>query len=374
MISPSAGPSPSLHTRPASPPRPSSAGPAWPRDAFRPAGAAGGLQPEGPLNPATASPEGVASGQGGSPLTPPVLRPRANPGRSRELRLPPETLYLEDLPPVQGDFPPPPPALTRPVLLVHGFNQSAQSWWNLRNYLMENPQNRFGATYHADREDQFRQEVRRDPGARIFAITFSDPHASYRQNARELARAIDIIRQETGAAEIDLVAHSMGGLACREYLDGPQDGVRRLIMAGTPNHGSLEADLAQATDQLKLYHQYPPGARQALQDLGIDVTFLGRPNNPHLHELNERWPRQRAKAETTIIAGVGIPTPDLTLSLTSTGDGLVTAASAYLPDCEYLVADEDIYRRSGLTWKYNHGNLLCEPRVLQFIGQVLGRP
>lgn len=53
------------------------------------------------------------------------------------------------------------------------------------------------------------------------------------------------IRARTGAAKVDLIAHSMGGLVSRWYVESADYGgeVRQLIMLGTPNHGSAWANL-----------------------------------------------------------------------------------------------------------------------------------
>lgn len=54
---------------------------------------------------------------------------------------------------------------------------------------------------------------------------------------------IDKAKQEAGAEKVDIVAHSMGGLISRSYIQGDnyRDDVDQLIMLGTPNHGSSEA-------------------------------------------------------------------------------------------------------------------------------------
>jgi pimeloyl-ACP methyl ester carboxylesterase len=54
---------------------------------------------------------------------------------------------------------------------------------------------------------------------------------------------VDKAKQETGAEKVDIVAHSMGGLISRSYIQGDnyKDDVDQLIMLGTPNHGSSEA-------------------------------------------------------------------------------------------------------------------------------------
>ncbi len=58
-----------------------------------------------------------------------------------------------------------------------------------------------------------------------------------------LSAEINRIRNETGAEEVDIVSHSMGGLISRWYVQRfmplkPQRDVRHVIMLGTPNNGS----------------------------------------------------------------------------------------------------------------------------------------
>jgi len=58
--------------------------------------------------------------------------------------------------------------------------------------------------------------------------------------ARRLGRFIDEIRVATGAAEVDVIGHSMGGVVGRYYVTlGGGDGiVRNLITIGTPHSGT----------------------------------------------------------------------------------------------------------------------------------------
>ncbi|MBR9676587.1 alpha/beta fold hydrolase [Candidatus Woesearchaeota archaeon] len=57
--------------------------------------------------------------------------------------------------------------------------------------------------------------------------------------SQRLERIIDIVLYKTGAEQVDIVAHSMGGLVARGYVELLSDGskVRKLVMIGTPNHG-----------------------------------------------------------------------------------------------------------------------------------------
>jgi triacylglycerol esterase/lipase EstA (alpha/beta hydrolase family) len=58
--------------------------------------------------------------------------------------------------------------------------------------------------------------------------------------ARQLAWYVDHVRQETGAADVDLVGHSMGGVVARYYVAfaGGDDAVAHLVTLGSPHLGS----------------------------------------------------------------------------------------------------------------------------------------
>ncbi len=65
-------------------------------------------------------------------------------------------------------------------------------------------------------------------------------------NAARLAQFVDGVRARTGAARVDLVGHSMGGLVSRDYVKtlGGAAEVDSLIMLGTPNYGTVVANIA----------------------------------------------------------------------------------------------------------------------------------
>lgn len=79
----------------------------------------------------------------------------------------------------------------------------------------------------------------------VATITFEDPTGSNRAHADELGAAIDELLAKTGADRVDVVAHSMGGLATRWYLRTRDDRpVRRVVFIGSPHRGTLSAHLA----------------------------------------------------------------------------------------------------------------------------------
>lgn len=105
-----------------------------------------------------------------------------------------------------------------PVLLLHGVGCNAGVWTGFRRYLDS-----------------------RGLGP-VYALSYGPPLAPIAHFATQLAARIDAVLAATGAAQVLLIAHSMGGLVAREYLrrhGGVR--VRRLITVGTPHQGSLHA-------------------------------------------------------------------------------------------------------------------------------------
>jgi triacylglycerol esterase/lipase EstA (alpha/beta hydrolase family) len=87
-------------------------------------------------------------------------------------------------------------------------------------------------------------------------------------SARSVAERVDAIRAETGAAKVDLIGHSQGGLESRYYLKflGGGDGVGTYVSLGTPQYGSGLANLGRLISRcLRLV---------ALQQMAIGSPFL----------------------------------------------------------------------------------------------------
>jgi triacylglycerol esterase/lipase EstA (alpha/beta hydrolase family) len=106
------------------------------------------------------------------------------------------------------------------------------------------------------------------PESHVIALTFEDRTGSNRDHAREISHAVDSLLALTGAGRVDIVAHSMGGLATRFYLrnDGAEH-VRRVVFMATPQRGTYTAYLAfgqgreemiPGSEFLKELNQGPP--------------------------------------------------------------------------------------------------------------------
>ncbi|MBK7792379.1 MAG: alpha/beta fold hydrolase [Betaproteobacteria bacterium] len=115
---------------------------------------------------------------------------------------------------------PPPAPAALPVLLLHGVLCNAGVWLGLRRHL-------------------------RDRGlGPVYTLSYGPPLASIELFAQQLAAKIDAILRDTGARQVALVGHSMGGLVARAYLRRfGADRVRLLMTLGTPHHGSVHAYL-----------------------------------------------------------------------------------------------------------------------------------
>ena len=106
-----------------------------------------------------------------------------------------------------------------PVLLLHGYVCNRGFMLPLRRYL------------HAH-------------GISAFSHNLEPVYAGIDSYADGLARRIDEIRTATGADQLVILAHSMGGLVARAYLRkyGTRH-VAKLVTLGTPHHGTVMARL-----------------------------------------------------------------------------------------------------------------------------------
>lgn len=112
-------------------------------------------------------------------------------------------------------------------------------------------------------------------------------------HAERVAAAVERLKQETGAAQVDIVTHSMGGLAGRYYMlrRGGNQHVRRFVSIATPHHGTrwAQLELCQSMSDMK------PG-NALLKELEPDVPV------PGVKCLNIRagwdqivWPREHGR-------------------------------------------------------------------------------
>ncbi len=94
----------------------------------------------------------------------------------------------------------------------------------------------------------------------VLIVDFRDPVGSNREHAREIALAAAVLRATTRVSSIDVVAHSMGGLALRYHLRNrvaPNVDVRRVVFLATPHFGTYSSLVAWGEGAREMY----PGSR-----------------------------------------------------------------------------------------------------------------
>lgn len=136
----------------------------------------------------------------------------------------------------------------RPVLVIHGYLATRGSLHLLERQLTER-------------------------GLVVMTYSLGPVHlGDIRDSAGLIARKVESIVAQTEVTHVDIVGHSMGGLVGLDYLKrlGGRHRVRRLIMLGTPTHGTWSALLGLVTAPLGL---------ASLQLL---------PGSPFLRELADR--------------------------------------------------------------------------------------
>ncbi|MCB0420786.1 MAG: alpha/beta hydrolase [Bdellovibrionales bacterium] len=103
-----------------------------------------------------------------------------------------------------------------PVLLVHGVIHNRSAFFALKS------------------------EMQKWQWTNVFTINYSTWHGSLTGMIEDLAKHVQQIKKETGASQIDIVAHSLGGLVARYYMTtGKGRGaIRQLITLGTAHRGA----------------------------------------------------------------------------------------------------------------------------------------
>ena len=83
------------------------------------------------------------------------------------------------------------------------------------------------------------------PESALGIVDFNDRYGSNIAHAAEIEIAIDELLTRSGTERVDVVAHSMGGLALRYFLHyrGGAPRVRRVVFMGTPHRGTWAAYL-----------------------------------------------------------------------------------------------------------------------------------
>jgi PKD repeat protein len=154
-----------------------------------------------------------------------------------------------------------------PVLLVHGYCDNA-SLWNDGSLPFDGPFN-------------FKQKLI-DEGFIVDTIDLGPKptNGSIWNYGEQLAAKIAIMQNQYNVEKVDIVAHSLGGLAARAYAfqNRTERDVRKLVMLGVPNSGS---GLLKEKYWFFLRKLFPEKC-----ETSGDAGFEMRPNSPFLWRLN----------------------------------------------------------------------------------------
>ena len=214
-----------------------------------------------------------------------------------------------------------------PIVLIHGYAQDYTVWNTWVRWL---------------EKDNF---------SNIYPIRFQhdDDCGSAQQHASELRDIIDSISKATGHEQVNIVAHSKGGLDARGYLATGTHKVANLIMIGTPNAGSMAA-YWDATSCLGAADDLFPGSQATL--------VKNHPENTNYLTIAGNW-----LPDIWCPSPVGIIPDGGNCLIYGEDDGLV-AVKSVMSSPEYMPLGE---------FPYDHFNLLRQRDVYETALTVLDR-
>jgi triacylglycerol esterase/lipase EstA (alpha/beta hydrolase family) len=131
----------------------------------------------------------------------------------------------------------------RPIVLIHGWTQNRTNFFWLARFLRKRGMGPFF-------------------GFNYFSLQ------PIETSAKALAVFVERVVAHTGAKEVDLICHSLGGLVARTYVDlmGGHRYVQRVVTLGTPHCGISYADA-----------RFGPGVRDMHSETGFVVQLGNAP-------------------------------------------------------------------------------------------------
>lgn len=198
----------------------------------------------------------------------------------------------------------------KPLVLVHGLWSNWHAWEPWQNIL---------TTSHSYDWKAFPVGEKPEHGVMNTGKEFlsTDRTDSIGDNAHQLKSYVEYAQKDRNAWHVDIVAHSMGGLISRWYIDQimqnyaetPRPRVAHLVMLGTPNMGSPCADVMDLTFDI----------------LGKQVEAVRQLRTDYIEGFN-RIHTQRKGVKFSSLAGNPLPA---TCKWEGAGDGVVTVKSAH---------------------------------------------
>ena len=165
-----------------------------------------------------------------------------------------------------------------------------------------------------------------------------DGTGDLRAQAEHLGDVANRVRNDTGAASVDVIGYSAGGVVARLWVrdEGGQRVARRVLTLGSPHHGTSQAALGA---------DLAGGCPEACEQLVPDSDLLRRLN-----------------------AGDETPDGPLWATVRSASDQVVTPVDSAALDGALNVLVQDLCPASTAT----HGQLPGDPVVLAALSSILG--
>lgn len=223
----------------------------------------------------------------------------------------------------------------RPLVLVHGFGIGHPSMYFWRRKL--------GKTYYVDKGvlRAYKDLPVCEPWQRNSVVTISYQNLTnfntVNHYAAALPNALDFILTQTNSNELDIIAHSNGGLISRTTIQNGYDRIANLIMLATPNQGVSYAKISDVK-KLDRFARNKKGYyfAKVLKRLGM-LAFLFFPDGRDLcrgskliDKLNN-YDISHDKTNYVTVAGIAFGGSDL----------IIEASSVYLDGATNLKEHEN---------------------------------
>jgi hypothetical protein len=189
----------------------------------------------------------------------------------------------------------------------------------------------------------------------------ADTHIDLRVAAARLAQQLRAMQREQPGREVDLIAHSQGGIVVDWFIqniyrpgDRSYPPIGTVVTLSSPHEGAPLATLADDVRRSAV-------GREVLDTIGDHVTSVPEPNSPAVRELSER------SATIAEIQRRGVPDHFDVTSVGATEDLVVPATNTGLRGAEQTTVAVDAVSE--------HSAIVDDPNALQAVRAALeGRP
>ncbi|MDP1845383.1 MAG: hypothetical protein Q8L09_01380 [Candidatus Moranbacteria bacterium] len=170
----------------------------------------------------------------------------------------------------------------KPVILVPGIGASV-NWDYMLGGVFPDNWSLMSHTY--DGIIEAFKEMDYEEGKNFFVCYYDWRNKNAVSAENYLKPIIDEALRESGAFSVNIVAHSMGGLVARSYIQsaGYENDVENLIMIGTPNKGS--SDVYPVWEGGRIPNNWEGGALMRAYLHYIDIRKLTFSNHESVHQF-----------------------------------------------------------------------------------------